>query len=525
MEIKSKGTMKKQIKNISYLLLLCLLSFSINFYSANIGVLPIDTFLHYDSSSNILKGDIPIRDFWIVHGLTIDYMQVIFFKIFGVNWMSYITHPSVFNTLITITTFKFFTLFKIKSFYSFLLAVSFSILAYPVSGTLFIDQHAIFFCLISYYLFFFGIKKDSRYFYFIPFFFLLAFFSKPVPTIYLASIFVLIILFYLFVKKDLKVFKNLLIGSIISIIFLYFFLIIQNINLNAFLTQLIYYPASIGQERLLTLDINFYKIVSNFKFIILPLLIFIILFFNQKKSKDKKEILFLFLVFSFFNIFSIYHQLLTKNQNFIFFLIPLNLSFIILVINNLNWNKKAINISIVTLFIFCFLTTAKYYNRFINEKKFHDFQNVDLSNSIPAKKIHNSLFPLRWKTFNYDQPIREIKLIKEVLDQIENEEEKILLMTNYNFISSITKKKIIMLSRTYDDISFPKKENPHYLTYKTFFLNKMKINNISKIYLVVDEKYKEASASRFIFEYFDKDCFESKNVNNILTKYNFQDCE
>ena len=203
----------------------------------------------------------------------------------------------------------------------------------------------------------------------------------------------------------------------------------------------------------------------------------------------------------------------------------MNLSFIILVINNLNWNKKAINISIVTLFIFCFLTTAKYYNRFINEKKFHDFQNVDLSNSIPAKKIHNSLFPLRWKTFNYDQPIREIKLIKEVLDQIENEEEKILLMTNYNFISSITKKKIIMLSRTYDDISFPKKENPHYLTYKTFFLNKMKINNISKIYLVVDEKYKEASASRFIFEYFDKDCFESKNVNNILTKYNFQDCE
>ena len=70
--------MNRLIKDNFYFFCLFFFSFAINFYSANKGVLPIDTFLHYDSSSNILKGNIPIRDFWIVHGLTLDYMQAFF---------------------------------------------------------------------------------------------------------------------------------------------------------------------------------------------------------------------------------------------------------------------------------------------------------------------------------------------------------------------------------------------------------------------------------------------------------------
>ena len=191
--------MKQSTKNVFYILFLSLISFLINFYSANKGVLPIDTFLHYDASFNILKGSIPIRDFWIVHGLTIDYFQVIFFKIFGVSWLSYIIHSSIFNVLITIATFKFFLLFNIKKIYAFLLAVSFAIMAYPISGTLFLDQHAIFFCLLSYFMFFFGIKKIQDI-YFIPIFFTL-FFSKPVPSAYFIIIFGLILIIT-FIQKS-----------------------------------------------------------------------------------------------------------------------------------------------------------------------------------------------------------------------------------------------------------------------------------------------------------------------------------
>ena len=199
--------------------------------------------------------------------------------------------------MITIVTFKFFLLFNIQSFYAFLLAVSFSILAYPVSGTPFIDQHAIFFCLLSFYLFFFGIKKDPRYFYFIPLFFILAFFSKPVPTAYLIILFGIILLYYFYINKDLESFKKIIFGSFFSIVALILFFLIQDISFDMFLTQLVYYPISIGQDRLFTLDITLKKIISNYKFIILPLLAFIILFFFQKTNKKKKTYYFYFLYF------------------------------------------------------------------------------------------------------------------------------------------------------------------------------------------------------------------------------------
>ena len=94
-----------------------------------------------------------------MHGLTLDYMQAFFFNVFGVNWLSYIIHSSIFNVIITIVTFKFFLLFNIKSFYAFLLAVSFSILAYPVSGTrlLISMQYSFVFYLFIY--FFLELKK------------------------------------------------------------------------------------------------------------------------------------------------------------------------------------------------------------------------------------------------------------------------------------------------------------------------------------------------------------------------------
>ena len=117
------------------------------------------------------------------------------------------------------------------------------------------------------------------------------------------------------------------------------------------------------------LNIDSSKIISNYKFILIPLMIATFLFFNLKNSRKKKDILFLFIVFLSFNLISIYHQILTKNQNFIFFLIPLNLGFLILILENCKWKKKKINTSIIVIFIFCFFTTLKYYDRFIIKKK------------------------------------------------------------------------------------------------------------------------------------------------------------
>ena len=90
---------KNHSKNI-YLIFLFIFAFIFNFYVANKGVLPVDTFLHYDSAARILDGIIPVRDYWAVHGITVDYFQALFFFIFGVNWSSYIFHSSILNALI-----------------------------------------------------------------------------------------------------------------------------------------------------------------------------------------------------------------------------------------------------------------------------------------------------------------------------------------------------------------------------------------------------------------------------------------
>ena len=42
-----------------YLLIIVIYSFCINFYYGNLGVYPIDTFLHYDSAYRILKNEFP----------------------------------------------------------------------------------------------------------------------------------------------------------------------------------------------------------------------------------------------------------------------------------------------------------------------------------------------------------------------------------------------------------------------------------------------------------------------------------
>ena len=128
-----------------------------------------------------MNGLVPVRDYWVVHGVTLDYFQALFFLIFGINWTSYILHSSIFNALISIATFIYFLKIGLKQEYSLLLSLSFSILAYPISGTPFIDQHAIFLSLFAFYFFYFGIKNNLKYLFLFHYYFGLAFFQSLFP--------------------------------------------------------------------------------------------------------------------------------------------------------------------------------------------------------------------------------------------------------------------------------------------------------------------------------------------------------
>ena len=101
-------------KNYLFISLIAIFSFSINFHYANIGVMPNDSFVLYNGGYRVLSGYIPFKDYWLITGPLLDYLNAFFFLIGGISWKSYITHSSLFNLLISLSTYFFFYNIKIK---------------------------------------------------------------------------------------------------------------------------------------------------------------------------------------------------------------------------------------------------------------------------------------------------------------------------------------------------------------------------------------------------------------------------
>ena len=158
--------MRKKINHAEIISLIGIsfIAFFINFYTASRGVFPVDTFLHYDNGFRIILGENPIKDYWIVHGFLIDYLQAIFFKIFGNSWTSYIIHSSIFNLSICLFSYYILRLLKIDRNISIFLIISLAFLSYPVSGTPFLDLHSSYFSLFGIYFAILGIIKEKNIF-------------------------------------------------------------------------------------------------------------------------------------------------------------------------------------------------------------------------------------------------------------------------------------------------------------------------------------------------------------------------
>ena len=136
-------------------------AYLINWYSGNIGVIPIDSFGFLDSGYSITKGHLPIRDFWIFTGLLVDYMEAGFLSLLGNNWNSHLAHSSFMNIVATLCFYFFLKEYNLKfvsiTFYS----LCFATLCYPVSGTPFAYIHAYIFSLIAIFNLILAIKKKK----------------------------------------------------------------------------------------------------------------------------------------------------------------------------------------------------------------------------------------------------------------------------------------------------------------------------------------------------------------------------
>ena len=176
---------KKKLEYI-FIFVIFFFSFFVNFYSGRLGIFPIDSFSFFDTGYNILNGKHPVKDYWAFSGIVIDYLQAFFFKLFGVTWNSYLIHSSFCNFIISILFFNFLNKNNLNIYFSFIYSLSLSILSYPVSGTPFSYQHSLIFSLGSIFLFLLGHKfKAKKYWFFLPLFFTLGFFSNQTPSAYI----------------------------------------------------------------------------------------------------------------------------------------------------------------------------------------------------------------------------------------------------------------------------------------------------------------------------------------------------
>ena len=495
----------------------------INQHYASRGIFPIDGFVHFDPAYRILSGEYPIKDYWVVHGIVVDYIQAAFFFLFGVSWKSYVLHASLFNGLLTVATYFLFRNFKLDKSYSFLYSFFFSVLAYTSSGTPFLDHHSAFFSLLGIYCLIMAIDKEKNiYWILLPIFFGLAFLSKQVPSsyVFLSALFVLLI--YIIFKRKFYFLKYIFISSLIFIIIILAFGNIQGISLNSFLVQYIYFPPSIGLDRFADYKLTFNGIVGHYKFIYLAILP--MFYINIKKIINNSNYIFqkdfyLFLTLSMLTFSLIFHQFFTKNQIFIFFLIPIMAGFSQIFLKDINLKHKTkIYIAIVLI---CFFSTTKYHFRFNENRKFHELNNVDFNSSIDAKVIDIKLSGLNWISPFNENPNVEINLAKNAKKILKSDKRNKMLITDFQFFSAILDEKLNSPSRTYDTISYPGKKNKYFEEYKTFLLKQIKKKNIQVIYMI---NFDNADENLILYDFIDKNCLEREIISQQLKKFKLKKC-
>ncbi len=509
-----------EIRESFLIIFLSIFSFSITFYYGYLGILPIDSFLIYDAGYKLINGFHPFKDYWSITGPALDYIQFFFFKILGVNWFSYVMHSASINLLLTIIFFNFLLLLGLPKGNSFIYSLSISILAYPSVGTPFMDHHAVIFSLISVLFTILAFKTDkSVYWFLIPIFVFISFLSKQIPSAYLSIILIIFIIIYKFILKpnSYKFLTNLIFGSLFSIFLFFLFFSINDISLSNFLTQYLFYPLDIGDNRASNVSLDLNTVFFEFKFIYFSLIPLILVSFhlikNIKKFENKKDLMIITFVISSVLIF-IYSQIMTKNQILIFFLIPFCLG-----ISDYYLKKYFDNKFLFWFVIFILIfSTLKFHIRFNENKKFMELNGVDLNLAVDAKKINESFKGLKWISSEYPKkPMEEIKLINYAKEVILLDNTNKIIISDYQILPSMTGLETAAPNKWFDVLSVPALDNKFFTSYKNFFLKNIIKQKIETIYLIGDKEI-------FLKNIFKKGCFDTEIINKKIKKIKIDNC-
>ena len=513
--------------NLFAIIFVFLFALLTNQYFGNKGVFPIDSFSHYDTGFRVLNGEFPFKDYWAVSGPFVDFAQALIFLIFGDSWQSYVLHGSLINAIFAVLSYMLITKLSLEKKFALFYSLCIGVLAYPVSSTPFVDMHSTYLSIIAIYFYLFAIiTKKNIYWFFLPILVFCSFLSKQVPAAYI-FLGILLILAYNFANKDFKknitIFKILFFSTLICLVIFFLILNLCQINFDDFIIQYISVPREIGGERYFSLNFDFKNLVLDFKLIHLVFLGYISLIIYQlKKFKNfSKTINFNVFLFSLVILFSlIQHQLLTKNQIYIFFLIPLFLSLTHLEISRIfKNNKKYLKYILIGISLF---SVIKYNERFNIERKFHELNYVNFNDYVGAKSIDKKFRGLKWITpGKKDKKSVETEIInlKNIIKILKDDKESRIVITNYSFISTVLNKSQNGISRWYpgNNSNFPSNNSKYFDSFRNFYLSNIKKKKIQNIYVLFDVD------ENIVTNYLPVKCLKrNENKKNLFIKFELE---
>lgn len=526
-----------KVYEISFLSILFFFSFTISFYFGHIGLMPLDDLQNFNSGHRVLKGDFPFRDYYSITGPLLDIWQSNFYKVFGVNWQSFLIHASIMNTIYSITLYYFCKKFSFNSVQSFLLALSGGILMYPATGNPTVEHHSLTLSMIATLFFILGQKDNNNFKIYISIFiFFLAFFIKQVPTIYF--IFLCIIIYFSQIISKLNsidIFKFLFFSIILLFLFLFYFYS-NGVEINDIIHQYIIIAFKLGESRFNI--INSYILYDNISklFFLIILIIpatWILIFKNNKLSFTM--IVGLSLIIGIYEIHS-------NNQPITFALIPVFICFILGPLLYEKKNHKFLKIFFYIIITYCFyrilrfelyyllafiislifflkkknillknliviyliISSCFYFEKYIKNRAWDDLNKEKILFSFKGEEIDKKLKYLKWRTVNFDDIDKEKNLIIETLTFLKNLDinTNYILISDYQIYNAILNRRDFSpVKYWFSDATYPSKNKAFRDNFERFFKNKIKNNNISLILIDNTAKFKSTELKDFYWLY------------------------
>ena len=91
--------------------------------------------------------------------------------------------------------------------------------------------------------------------------------------------------------------------------------------------------------------------------------------------------------------------------------------------------------------------------------------------------IHKNLKSLKWIN-KFDNPKKELMVLKQALKTIKNEEKQLALITHYQFMSTVLAKPLNILNRWYlwDNNTHPTENHKYFKFYQSLINKSLKKN-------------------------------------------------